>query len=68
MFTDRGRSVQKRWVYLLHTGAFRFVYIYVSALIFTLLSYSMLCWLPDLLLAFGEAFGILYMNFLDEAF
>ena len=33
-----------------------------------LLSYSMLCWLPDLLLAFGEAFGILYMNVLDEAF
>ena len=53
---------------LLHTGTFRFVCIYVSALTFSLLSYSMLCCLPDLFLAFWETFGILYMNVLDEAF
>lgn len=52
---------------LLPVGALRSICIYISALIFSLFSYSMLYSLPVLLLAFWETFGILYINVMDKA-
>lgn len=51
---------------LLHIGTFRSIFIYISVLIFSLFSYSGLCCLPELLLACGEMFGILYTNVMDK--
>lgn len=62
----RGAPCAER-IDLLHVGIFRSICIYTSALIFSLFSWFMLYCLPELLLAFWEAFGILYVSVLDEA-
>lgn len=53
-------------VHLFPVGMVRSICIHISVLVFSLLSYCELCSLPEMLLAFWEIFGILYVNVMDK--